>query len=133
MTSSSSATSGTQLTIEDLSTVHDALTTVAHIFLTFGSQISVSPNILEEIEKSNYGFTEKLYKVLEYRLRQLPLLTWHDIVRALRSPVVQHQALASEIESKYIPCSSSQAQLASDESSAPIDPDSGPAQAMQHQ
>ena len=133
MTSSTSAASGTQFTIEDLSTVHDALTTVAHKFLTFGSKISVPPHILAEIEKANYDFNEKLYKVLEYRLKQLPLLTWHDIVRALRSPAVHEQVLASEIESQYIPCSSSQAQLSGAQSSAPIDPNSGPAQAMQHQ
>ena len=124
MTSSISAASGTQLTIEDLSTVHDALTTVAHKILTFGSKISVPHHILAGIEKSNYDFDEKLYKVLEYRLKQLPLLTWHDIVRALRSPAVHEQVLASEIESQYIPCASSQSQLASDQSSAPIGPDS---------
>ena len=136
MTSSTSAASGTQLTIEDLSTVHDALTTVAHRFLTFGSKISIPHHILAGIEKTNCDFDEKLYKVLEYRLKQLPLLTWHDIVRALRSPAVHEQVLASEIESQYIPCSSSQAQLASDQSSSPIGPDSGansPAQAMQQQ
>ena len=130
MTSSPNATSGTQLTIKDLSTVHDALTTVAHIFLVFGGKICVPPHILAEIEKTNCGFNEKLYKVLEYRLKQLPLLTWHDIVRALRSPAVQYEALALEIESQYIPCSSSQSQLAF----APIGPDSGantPAQEMQ--
>ena len=108
MTSSTSAASGTQLTIEDLSTVHEALTTVAHKFLTFGGKISVPPHILAEIEKSNYGFNEKLYKVLDYRLKQLPLLTWHDIVRALRSPAIHEQVLANTIESQYIPCSSSQ-------------------------
>ena len=69
--------SDTQLKIEDLSTVRDALTTVAQKFLTFGSKISVPPHILAEIEKANYTFNEKLYKVLEHRLKQLPLLTWH--------------------------------------------------------
>ena len=133
MTSRTSAEPGTQLTIEDLSTVHDALTTVAHKFLIFGGKISVPPHILAEIENTNYSFNEKLYKVLEYRLKQLPLLTWHDIVRALRSPAVQYQVLASEIESQYIPCSSF---LASDQSSAPIGQESGantPAQEMQQE
>ena len=100
--------SDTRLKIEDLSKVQDALTTVAQKFLTFGSKISVLPHILAEIEKANYAFNEKLYKVLEHRLKQLPLLTWNDIVRALRYPAVHEQALASEIESQYIPCSSSQ-------------------------
>ena len=123
MTSCTSAASGTELTIEDLSTVHDALTTVAHKFLIFGSKISVPHHILAGIEKSNYDFDEKLYKVLEYRLKQLPLLTWHDIVRALRSPAVHEQVLASEIESQHIPCFSSL--LVSLKSSASICPDSG--------
>ena len=125
MTSSTSTASGSQLTIEDLSTIHDALTPVAHKFLTFGSKISVPHHILAGTEKSNYDFDEKLYKVLEYRLKQLPLLTWHDIVRALRSPVVHEQVLASEIESQYIPCSSSQSQLARNRSSDRIGPVSG--------
>ena len=133
MTSYTSAESGTQLTIDDLSTVQDTLTTVAHKFLTFGSKINVPHHMLAEVEKTNYNFNEKLYKALEYRLKQLPLLTWRDIVRALRSPAVHEQALASEIESQYITYSFSQSQLANDETYAPIDPDSGPAQAMQSQ
>ena len=124
MTSSTSAAPGIQLTIEDLSTVHDALTTVAHKYFIFGSTISVPPHILVEIGGANYDFNEKLYKVLEYRLKQLPLLTWHDIVGALRSPIIHEQVLASEIESQYIPCSSSQSQLASTQSSVHVQPDS---------
>ena len=81
------------------------------------SNISVPHYILAEIGKTNCDFGEKLYKVFEYRLKQLPLLTWHDIVRALRSPAVHEEVLASEIESQYIPCSSSQSQLVSDQSS----------------
>ncbi|CAI8035682.1 hypothetical protein GBAR_LOCUS19990, partial [Geodia barretti] len=45
------------------------------------------------------------------------MLTWHDIVRALRSPSVNEQDLASQIESQYIPCSSSQSHPVSDLSS----------------
>ena len=110
-------TSSVQLKIEDLSTIHDAVTTVAHKFLVFGSKISVPHHILAGIGKTNCDFDEKLYKVLEYRLKQLPLLTWHDIVRALRSPAVHEQVLASEIKSQYIPCSSSQAQPVNPQSS----------------
>ena len=108
MTSTTCAVSSVQLKIKDLSTVQNALTPVAHKFLVFGSNISVPHYILAEIGKTNCDFGEKLYKVFEYRLKQLPLLTWHDIVRALRSPAVHEEVLASEIESQYIPCSSSQ-------------------------
>ena len=124
MTSSTCAAPGIQLTIEDLSTLHDTVTPIAHKFKIFGSKIGVPHHILAGIEKTNCDFDEKLYNILEYRLKQLPLLTWHDIVRGLRSPAVQEQVLASEIESQYISCSSSQSQLASDQSSAPIGPDS---------
>ena len=125
-----------KLKIEHLGELHSLLAPVAYAYKRFGSQIQVENHILLEIEQTNCDISERLYKVFEYRLKQLPLLTWHDIVRALRSPVVQHQALALEIESHYIPCSSSQSQLASDQSSTATVPDSGansPAQAMQHQ
>ena len=117
MTSITCAVPSVQLKIKDLSTLQNALTPVAHKFLVFGSNISVPHHILAGIGKTNCDFDEKLYKVLEYRLKQLPLLTWHDIVTALRSPAVHEQVLASEIESQYIPCSSSQPQLVSDQSS----------------
>ena len=125
---------GTQLTINDLSMVQDALTPIAYKYIIFGSKINIEHHVLAGIGMSNYDFDDKLYKVLGYRLRQLPLLTWHDIVRALRSPAVYEQVLASQIESQYIPCSSSQSQPVSDLSSA-IDPSSGtnPLVDMQHQ
>ena len=134
---SNSRAPGTQLlTINDLSMLQDALTPIAHKCIIFGSKINVEHHFLAGIGRSNYDFDEKLYKVLEYRLKQLPLLTWHDIVSALRSPAVHEQVLASQIESQYIPCSSSQSQPVSDQSST-IDPSSGtnpPLQAfdMQH-
>ena len=125
---------GTQLTINDLSMVQDALTPIAYKCIIFGSKINVEHHVLAGIGRSNYDFNEKLYNVLEYRLKQLPLLTWHDIVSALRSPVVHEQDLASRIESQYIPCSSSQSQPVSD-LSFPIHPSRGsiPLVDMQHQ
>ena len=117
MTSRTCATPGIQLTIEDLSTVQDVLTTVAHKSKIFGSKINVPHHVMARIEETNGDFDEKLYNLLEYRLKQLPLLTWHDIVRALRSPAVHEEVLASQIESQYIPCSSSHSQPVSDQSS----------------
>ena len=105
-----------KLKIEQLGELHSLLAPVAYAYKHFGSQIQVENHLLLEIEQTNC-VSEKLYKVLEYRLKQLPLLTWHDIVRALRSPAVHKQVLASEIQSQYIPCSSSQAQLTSGQSS----------------
>ena len=99
--SSSAAKTHEQLTINELSRVHEELISVASKWKYFGGNIGVLPPELNNIEKSNTDFYEKLYKVLEYRLKQLPLLTWHDIVRALRSRAVHEHDLASQIGSKY--------------------------------
>ena len=106
-----------KLTIEHLGELHNLLAPVAYAYKRFGSQIKVKNDKLLGFEQTSCDCSDKLYKVLEHRLRQLPPLTWHDIVRALKSPAVQEEVLASEIESQYIPCSSSQAQLASSQSS----------------
>lgn len=108
-----------QLRIDDLSIVIDVLAPIAYKFKRFGTMIKVEHSKLMEIENSNGECVDKLYNVLEYRLKQLPLLTWQDIVRALRSPVVNEAALASEIESKYLQNSSSQSQEYNSGSSIP--------------
>ncbi|CAI8003661.1 NACHT, LRR and PYD domains-containing protein 3 [Geodia barretti] len=115
---------GTQLKIEHLSLLKDVLTSVSHKYFVLGSMMKVKHCMLVQISEDGCTSDEKLCKVLEYRLRQLPLLTWHDIVSALRSPAVHEQVLASQIESQYIPCSSSQSHPVSDQSST-IDPSSG--------
>ena len=102
MSSSAAKTHG-QLNINELSRVHEELINIASKWKYFGGNVGVLPAELSNIERSNTDFDEKLYKVLEYRLKQLPLLTWHDIVRALRSPAVHEHVLASQIESQYIP------------------------------
>ena len=99
--------SGGQLTTEDLPNLLNILTPVAHNCIIFGSQINVENYILSGIEKYSITWNERLYKVLEYRLTQLPHLTWHGIVQALRSPSVSQHDLASQIESQYIPVSQS--------------------------
>ena len=99
--SSSAAKTHEQLTVNELSRVHEELISIASKWKLFGGKIGVLPAELSNIEKSNTDFDDKLYKVLEYRLKQLPPLTWPDIVRALRSPAVHEHALASHIGSKY--------------------------------
>ena len=44
---------------------------------------------------------DRLREILHYCLRQLPLLTWQDIVNALRTDAVQENVLASEIECQH--------------------------------
>ncbi|CAI8035681.1 hypothetical protein GBAR_LOCUS19990 [Geodia barretti] len=97
-----------RLKVKHLPLLRDILKSVAHKFFVFGSEVKVEHDVLAGISKGYYTFDEKLSRVLEYRLQQAPMLTWHDIVRALRSPSVNEQDLASQIESQYIPCSSSQ-------------------------
>ena len=108
---------GTQLKIEHLSLLKDVLTSVSHKYFVLGSMMKVKHCMLVQISEDGCTSDEKLCNVLEHRLRQLPLLTWHDIVSALRSPAVHEQVLASQIESQYIPCSSSQSHPVSDQSS----------------
>ena len=106
-----------RLKVKHLPLLRDILKSVAHKFFVFGNEVKVEHDVLAGISKGYYTFDEKLSRVLEYRLQQAPMLTWHDIVRALRSPSVNEQDLASQIESQYIPCSSSQSQPVSDQSS----------------
>ncbi|CAI8053043.1 NACHT, LRR and PYD domains-containing protein 3 [Geodia barretti] len=106
-----------RLKVKHLPLLRDILKSVAHKFCVFGTEVKVEHDVLAGISKGYYTFDEKLSRVLEYRLQQAPMLTWHDIVRALRSPSVNEQDLASQIESQYIPCSSSQSHPVSDLSS----------------
>ena len=97
--------SGERLNLAQL----DILTPVAHNCILFGCQINVEDHILSGIEREHISWSERLRKVLQYRLNQLPPLTWQDIVQALRSPTVQQHDLARTIESQYITASQSQA------------------------
>ena len=99
--------SGEQLSLAQL----DILTPIAHTCIEFGSQINVDDHILSDIKKEPISWNERLQEVLQYRLKQLPPLTWHDIVRALRSPSVQQYDLARTIESQYITASQSPASV----------------------
>ena len=103
--------SGEQLNLAQL----DILTPVAHNCILFGCQINVEDHVLSGIEREHISWSERLRKVLQYRLKQLPPLTWQDIVQALRSPSVQQHDLAKTIESQYITASQSQAPHISEE------------------
>ena len=100
-----------QLRIDDLPDLLNILTPVAHNCILFGCQINVEDHILSGFEREHISWSERLRKVLQYRLKKLPPLTWHDIVRALRSPTVQQHDLARTIESQYITASQSPASV----------------------
>ena len=80
----------------------EELAPIAYKFKIFGTLLNIKTYVLEEIDQSSRDCKEKLYKVLEHRLNLMPPLTWQDVVRALRSPVLDKQSLAYQIESKYI-------------------------------
>ena len=107
-----------QLTSDDLQEVFLALHSIAPYYVPFGMKLNVPLNTI--LEKPYANPYDCLLEILDYRLKQLPPLTWHDIVRALQSPLLDQHDLARTIESQYITASQSPAsvsQQASAESS----------------
>ena len=109
------------LTSDDLQEVFEALYSIAPgKVINFGLKLKVSRNVIQSFELRCADIYDILREILDYRLNQLPPLTWHDIVRILQSPTVQQHDLARTIESQYITASQSPAsvsQQASAESS----------------
>ena len=91
--------------------------------INFGLNLNVSHNIIAVFErKYNGDMRDILREILNERLKQEPPLTWHDVVAALRSPSVDEDRLATQIESQYLTHShplSSVTQQGADLSSAP--------------
>ena len=90
------------LSTDDLAEVENTLHEVAHNCIAFGLQLGVENHRIKVIEAQYANPCDRLREILRYRLRQLPLLTWQDIVKALRTYAVKENALASEIESRHI-------------------------------
>ena len=86
----------------DISDLIDLLAPIADKWIIFGSLIKVERNVLARIDKDSNDSMNKLYRILEYRLDQEPPLTWHEIVRALKSNAICKPNLANKIESQYI-------------------------------
>ena len=109
-----------ELTSDDLQEVFEAVHSIAPNYVFFGMKLNVPLNTIRVIERQYSTPYDCLLEILDFRLKQLPLLTWHDIVRALQSPTVQQHDLARTIESQYITASqfpASVSQQASAESS----------------
>ena len=120
MSSQPQSSQSGQLTSDDLQEVFLALHSIAPYYVLFGMKINVHLSTISEIQMRYATPYDCLLKILDYRLKQLPLLTWCDIVQALQSPTVQQHDLARTIESQYITASQSPAsvsQQASAESS----------------
>ena len=101
----SSSTAGQEseeLNEDDLSVIFEALHPIAGKYLVFGIRIKVKMNEIEKIqEQCNNNPNECLLKILSFRLKQLPALTWDDIDKALRSGVVGEVRLADRIKKEY--------------------------------
>ena len=120
MSSQSQSSQSGELTSDDLQDVFEALYSITPNYVHFGVKLNVPLSTISGIQMRYATPCDCLLKILDYRLKQLPPLTWHDIVRALLSPTVKQHDLARTIESQYITASQSPAsvsQQASAESS----------------
>ena len=120
MSSQPQSSQSGELTSDDLQEVFEALYSITPNYVPFGMKLNVPLSTISGIQMRYATPYDILLKILDYRLKQLPLLTWHDIVQALQSPTVQQHDLARTIESQYITASQSPAsvsQQASAESS----------------
>lgn len=83
---------------EQLFEVYNALFPARHNWFNLGGVLSVQTGDLKAIRKTGDDASECLREVLDFRLKQLPPLTWEDIVAALRTKVIAEQTLAKTIE-----------------------------------
>ena len=80
--------------LDDLQEVFYALYSIAPVYINLGLRLNVRSNSIRVIEMQYTNPSDCLREILDYRLNQLPPLTWHDIVQALQSPTVQQHDLA---------------------------------------
>ena len=92
-----------EFTQNDLVTLLNELYCIAAKSKTFGLQLGVSNSDICNITANITDCREQLREILAHRLRQLPHLTWHDVIQALQSNAVQEGALADNIGRRYIP------------------------------
>ena len=101
--SSSTNSASNELTSDDLAVLCNALNDVAPKSFELGLQLGLRKANIEIIMKNNKDDCQaQLREIISERLKQDLPLTWHDIVRALRSPSINHPHLARHIDSWYI-------------------------------
>ena len=100
--------SSSELTSNDLQEVLDAVYSISpDNVVNFGLKLGVTRDQISAFEtQCNRNMKHCLREILNYRLKQLPLLTWREVVQALESRAVGEGALASSIEFQYISLSS---------------------------
>ena len=92
-----------ELTSNDLPVLCNALNDVAPKCFELGLQLGLRKTNIEIIMKNNKDDCQaQLREIISERLKQTSPLKWHAIVRALRSPSVNHPDVARHIQSWYI-------------------------------
>ena len=100
--------SSSELTSSDLQEVLDAVYSISpDNVVNFGLKLGVTRDQISAFEMQyNRNMKHCLREILNNRLKQLPLLTWSDVVQALESRAVSEGALACSIQLQYISLSS---------------------------
>ena len=85
---------------EDLGKLREALYCVRTSYKRIGLQIGVKKNEIESVEKQKTDPGDRLLEILSIRVKKAKVLTWKDIVEALRSQCVGEGKVAEEIQKK---------------------------------
>ena len=97
-----------ELTSNDLQEVLDAVYSISpDNVVNFGLKLGVTRDQISAFETQyNRNMKHCLREILNNRLKQLPLLTWREVVQALESRAVGEGALARSIQLQYTSLSS---------------------------
>ena len=86
---------------EDLGKLYEALYCVRTSYKPIGLQIGVKKSEIESAEKQETDPGDRLLEILSIRVKKAKVLTWKDIVEALRSQCVGEGKVADDIQKKY--------------------------------
>ena len=86
---------------EDLGKLYEALYCVRTSYTPIGLRIGVKKNEIESVEKQKTDPGDRLLEILSIRVKKAKVLTWKDIVEALRSQCVGEGKVADELQKKY--------------------------------
>ena len=99
--SSQEASPSGNLGEDDLGKLYEALHCVKTSYKPIGLQIGVKINEIKSVEKQETDPGDRLLEILSIRVKKAKVLTWKDIVEALRSQCVGEGKVADEIQTKY--------------------------------
>ena len=98
--SSEVASPNTRLDEKDLAELHRVLYPARNKCNSFGLQIGLRFDEIENIESNKTDSGDRLLEILSVRLNKDKPLTWNEIYSALRSKPVDKRRLAEEIRRK---------------------------------